>query len=177
MKAAYSAGKPAYGVGPGNVPAYIERSADVAKAVRDVFSGTTFDNGTLCSSEQAIICDREIENEVVAEAHANGGYFLSPEEAERLAAVLITDKFLVNTDFVGRPATTIAAAAGIEVSESTCVLVCPVDGVGRDYPLSHEKLSPVLAFYVVDDGRKAASGAPIAALRRDGTYPGHPLPR
>ena len=151
VKAAYSAGKPAYGVGPGNVPAYIERSADVAKAVRDVFSGTTFDNGTLCSSEQAIICDREIENEVVAEAHANGGYFLSPEEAERLAAVLITDKFLVNTDFVGRSATTIAAAAGIEVSESTRVLVCPVDGVGRDYPLSHEKLSPVLAFYVVDD--------------------------
>ena len=151
VKAAYSAGKPAYGVGPGNVPAYIERSADVAKAVRDVVSGTTFDNGTLCSSEQALICDREIENEVIAQVHANGGHFLSPEEAERLAAVLITDKFLVNTDFVGRPATTIAAAAGIDVPEATRVLVCPVDGVGRDYPLSHEKLSPVLAFYVVED--------------------------
>ena len=157
VKAAYSAGKPAYGVGPGNVPAYIERSADVAKAVRDVVSGTTFDNGTLCSSEQAIICDREIKNEVLAQVHANGGYVLSPEETERLAAVLITDKFLVNTDLVGRPATTIASAAGIEVSESTRLLVCPVDGVGRDYPLSHEKLSPVLAFYVVEDWQEGCA--------------------
>ena len=151
VKAAYSAGKPAYGVGPGNVPAYIERSADVAKAVRDIISGTTFDNGTLCSSEQAIICDREIENEVVAQVRANSGHFLSPDEADRLAAVLITDKLLVNPAFVGRPATTIAAAANIDVPEATRVLVCPVDGVGRDYPLSHEKLSPVLAFYVVED--------------------------
>ena len=151
VKAAYSAGKPAYGVGPGNVPAYIERTADVAKAVRDIISGTTFDNGTLCSSEQSIICDREIKDEVVAQVEAQGGRFLSPAEVERLSALLITEKYLVNAKFVGNPAPTIAAAAGIDVPDATRVLVCPLDGVGKEYPLSHEKLSPVLAFYVVQD--------------------------
>jgi len=151
VRAAYSAGKPAYGVGPGNVPAYIEETANVPKAVRDVISGTTFDNGTLCSSEQAIVCDRIIKDEVLEQARANGGHLLTPDECDRLAAVLITDRLLVNTDYVGRPATTIANAAGIKVPEKTRVLICPVGGVGKKYPLSHEKLSPVLAFYVVDD--------------------------
>ena len=155
VKAAYSAGKPAYGVGPGNVPAYIERSADVAKAVRDIFSGTTFDNGTLCSSEQSIVCDRSISEQVIEQVVANGGHFLSAEEIERLGEVLITDGFVVNPDFVGRPATAIAAAADIEVPAGTRVLVCPIDGVGKEHPLSHEKLSPVLAFYVVGDWRAA----------------------
>ena len=151
VTAAYSAGKPAYGVGPGNVPAYIEETANVPKAVRDVISGTTFDNGTLCSSEQAIVCDRIIKDEVLEQARANGGHLLTPDECDRLAAVLITDRLLVNTDYVGRPATTIANAAGIKVPDKTRVLICPVGGVGKKYPLSHEKLSPVLAFYVVDD--------------------------
>jgi len=157
VRAAYSAGKPAYGVGPGNVPAYIERTANVAKAVRDVISGTTFDNGTLCSSEQAIVCDRVIRDEVVAQVRANSGHFLSADEAERLAAVLITDKFLVNPDFVGRPAATIAAAAGIAVPDGTRVLVAPVAGVGKEFPLSHEKLSPVLAFYEVEDWQEGCA--------------------
>jgi acetaldehyde dehydrogenase (acetylating) len=151
VTAAYSAGKPAYGVGPGNVPAYIEQTANVAKAVRDVISGTTFDNGTLCSSEQAIVCDRIIKDEVLEQARINGGHLLTPEECDRLATVLITDSLLVNTDYVGRPAITIANAAGIKVPDETRVLICPVGGVGKNYPLSHEKLSPVLAFYVVDD--------------------------
>ena len=154
VKAAYSAGKPAYGVGPGNVPAYIEQTANVPKAVRDIITGTTFDNGTLCSSEQAIICDRAIKDEVLEQVRANGGHLLTPDECDRLASVLITDRMLVNPDYVGRPATTIAAGAGIEVPEGTRVLVCPVDGVGKEYPLSHEKLSPVLAFYVVEDWRE-----------------------
>ena len=157
VKAAYSAGKPAYGVGPGNVPAYIERTADVAKAVRDVFSGTTFDNGTLCSSEQAIICDAVIKDEVVAQAQAQGGHFLSEQECRRLADLLITERFLVNPDFVGRPAATIAAAAGISIPEGTRVLICPTEGVGKAHPLSHEKLSPVLAFYVVEDWREGCT--------------------
>jgi len=157
VRAAYSAGKPAYGVGPGNVPAYIERSADVAKAVRDVISGTTFDNGTLCSSEQAIVCDRVIREQVVEQVRANGGHFLSAEEADRLAAVLITKEMLVNPEFVGRPAATIAAAAGIRVPQGTRVLVAPVAGVGRNYPLSHEKLSPVLAFYEVEDWQEGCA--------------------
>ncbi len=154
VRSAYSAGKPAYGVGPGNVPAYIERSADVEQAVADVISGTTFDNGTLCSSEQAIVCDRVISDRVRAAATANGGHFLSPSECERLATTLITDKLLVNTALVGLPATTIADAAGIDVPAAARVLLCPQDGVGRDYPLSHEKLSPVLAFYEVEDWRE-----------------------
>ncbi len=151
VKAAYSAGKPAYGVGPGNVPAYIERSADVGKAVRDIIAGTTFDNGTLCSSEQAIICDRAISAQVQAEVKANGGHFLSAEESERLAAVLITDDLLVNPRLVGHSAEAIADEAGISVPSGTRVLVCPLDGVGKEHPLSREKLSPVLAYYVVED--------------------------
>ena len=157
VRAAYSAGKPAYGVGPGNVPAYIERTANVAKAARDIVAGTTFDNGTLCSSEQAIVCDRVIKDEVIEQVRANGGHFLSADEAQRLAAVLITDKFLVNPAFVGRPAQTIAAAAGITVPAGTRVLVAPVEGVGKQYPLSHEKLSPVLAFYVVEDWQEGCT--------------------
>lgn len=157
VRAAYSAGKPAYGVGPGNVPAYIEGSANVAKAVRDVIAGTTFDNGTLCSSEQSIVCDRSIRDEVVEQVRAQGGHFLDAAEAKRLAAVLITDQLLVNPDFVGRPATTIARAAGIDVPEGTRVLVAHVDGVGKEHPLSHEKLSPVLAFYEVEDWREGCT--------------------
>jgi acetaldehyde dehydrogenase (acetylating) len=151
VKAAYSAGKPAYGVGPGNVPAYIERSADVGKAVRDIIAGTTFDHGTLCSSEQAIICDHEISTRVEAEAKTNGGHFLSTEECERLAAVLITDDLMVNPELVGRSAEVIAETAGIRTPAGTRVLICPLDGVGKRFPLSREKLSPVLAYYVVQD--------------------------
>ena len=154
VKAAYSAGKPAYGVGPGNVPAYVERSADVGKAVRDIIAGTTFDNGTLCSSEQAIICDRAISAQVRSEAEANGGHFLSAEENDRLASVLITDELLVNPQLVGHSAEAIAQVAGISVPQGTRVLICPLDGVGKEYPLSREKLSPVLAYYVVEDWRE-----------------------
>lgn len=157
VRAAYSAGKPAYGVGPGNVPAYIERTANVAKAVRDILAGTTFDNGTLCSSEQAIVCDRAIRDDVVGQVRAQGGHFLDDEEAERLAGMLITDKLLVNPDFVGRPATTIARAARIDVPEGTRVLLAHVEGVGKEFPLSHEKLSPVLAFYEVEDWREGCT--------------------
>ncbi len=154
VKSAYSAGKPAYGVGPGNVPAYIERSADVARAVRDIISGTTFDNGTLCSSEQAIVCDRAVHGQVRDAIESEGGRILNPDECTRLAATLITERLLVNPALVGQPAAKIAAAAGISVPDDTTVLVCPLDGVGREFPLSHEKLSPVLALYQVEDWRE-----------------------
>jgi len=154
VKSAYSAGKPAYGVGPGNVPAYIERSAEVERAVRDIISGTTFDNGTLCSSEQAIVCDRVVHERVVAAIESEGGRILNPDECDRLAATLITENLLVNTALVGQTAARIAAAAGISVPDDTTVLVCPQTGVGRDFPLSHEKLSPVLALYQVEDWRE-----------------------
>lgn len=154
VKSAYSAGKPAYGVGPGNVPAYIESSADVELAVRDIISGTTFDNGTLCSSEQAIVCDRAVHDRVVVAIEDEGGRVLTADECNRLAATLITEELLVNPALVGQTAAFIAAAAEISVPDDTTVLVCPQEGVGPDFPLSHEKLSPVLALYQVEDWRE-----------------------
>ncbi len=151
VRAAYSSGKPAYGVGPGNVPAYIERSADVPKAVRDVIDGKTFDYGTLCSSEQALICDEAIRDLVSEEVKKNGGYFLSESETAAVAKLVVTPQWLANPEVVGRPATFIARKAGVSVPDGTRVLLAPLEGVGRDYPLSIEKLSPVLAFYVVKD--------------------------
>ena len=154
VRAAYSAGKPAYGVGPGNAPAYIERSADVVKAVRDIVTGKTFDNGLLCSSENSIVVDRTIANNVKHELEGQGAVFLSTTESGALAKVLVTPQRLPSPTCVGKPATEVAAAAGLTVPADTRVLVAPLDGVGRDYPLSIEKLCPVLSFYVVDDWKE-----------------------
>jgi acetaldehyde dehydrogenase (acetylating) len=154
VRAAYSAGKPAYGVGPGNAPAYIESSADIRKAVRDVVTGKTFDNGVLCSSENSVVVDEAVAEEVKEEFVANGGYFLSPPEADAVARVLVTQQRLPNPALVGKKATTIAEKAGITVPPETRVLIAPLQGVGRDYPLSIEKLCPVLSFYVVKDWRE-----------------------
>jgi len=154
VRAAYSAGKPAFGVGPGNVPAYIERSADIDAAVGDIFAGTTFDNGTLCSSEQAIVCDRAVAAQVRAAALAQGGHFLDARECVQLAEVLITGDLMVQPELVGQTAATIAARAGIDIPDGTRVLICPQEGVGPEYPLSREKLSPVLAWYEVEDWRQ-----------------------
>jgi acetaldehyde dehydrogenase (acetylating) len=155
VKAAYSAGKPAYGVGPGNVPAYIESSANVKKAVSDIFTGKCFDNGTLCSSEQAMIIDKAIEEKVIEEVKMQGGYFLNESEIETLSKLVVAGAKTVNPKIVGRAATIIAGMAGIRVPEGTRVLVAHLKGVGRDYPLSIEKLSPILAFYVEKDWRAA----------------------
>jgi len=154
VRAAYSAGKPAYGVGPGNAPAFIERTADVAKAVRDVVTGKTFDNGVLCSSENSVVVDAPLVEEVKRQFVANGGYFLNPAEADAVAKVLLSPQRLPNPALVGRPATFIAQQAGLTVPPSTRVLIAELTGVGRDYPLSVEKLCPVLSFYVVADWRE-----------------------
>jgi acetaldehyde dehydrogenase (acetylating) len=154
VRAAYSAGKPAYGVGPGNAPAYIERSADITKAVRDIITGKTFDNGLLCSSENSVVVDEPIAAAVKAEFVKQGAYFLSPAEADAVAKVLISPQRLPNPALVGRAATIIAAQAGIKVPDTTRVLIAELAGVGRDYPLSIEKLCPVLSFYVVKDWRE-----------------------
>ena len=153
VRAAYSAGKPAYGVGPGNAPAFIERSADVVKAVRDVVTGKTFDNGVLCSSENSVVVDGPVVDEVKREFVKNGGYFMSTAEIDAVARVLLGPNRLPNPALVGRPALTIAQQAGITVPPETRVLIAELKGVGRDYPLSIEKLSPVLSFYVVSDWR------------------------
>ena len=154
VRAAYSAGKPAYGVGPGNAPAYIESTADVAKAVRDIVTGKTFDNGLLCSSENSVVCDDVLVEEVKRQFVANGAHFLSPAEIDVLGRLLVTPQRLPNPKLVGRPATFIAQQAGIEVPPHTRVLIAELSGVGRDFPLSIEKLCPVLSFYVVRDWRE-----------------------
>jgi len=149
VKSAYSAGKPAYGVGPGNVPAFIERSANYQKAVADIVYGTTFDNGTLCSSEQSIIVDLPLKEKVIEEALAQGCYFVNAEEKEKLARAVQTN-LRINPEIVGKSATYIAKYAGFEVPGNTKVLVATCYEVGKSEPLSIEKLSPVLSFYVVD---------------------------
>jgi acetaldehyde dehydrogenase (acetylating) len=148
VRAAYSSGRPAYGVGPGNVPALIERTADVKKAVADIFAGKTFDYGTICSSEQAIVTEEAVREQVLEECRQQDAYFLSANEIDRLGAlVFLGGVHVPNTQVVGRPATTIAEMAGIKVPPSTRVLIAQLDGIGRDVPLSAEKLSPILAFY------------------------------
>jgi acetaldehyde dehydrogenase (acetylating) len=154
VRAAYSAGKPAYGVGPGNAPAFIERTADVKKAVRDVVTGKTFDNGVLCSSENSVVVDEPIADAVKREFEAQGGYFMSKAEMDALARVLISPQRLPNPALVGKAATIIAHKCGITVPAETRVLLAPLEGVGRDYPLSIEKLCPVLSYYIVSDWRE-----------------------
>jgi acetaldehyde dehydrogenase (acetylating) len=154
VRAAYSAGKPAYGVGPGNAPAYIERTANVKKAVRDITTGKTFDNGVLCSSENSVVVDQPIADEVKREFQGQGGYFMNAAEMDALARVLVTPQRLPNPALVGKTATLIAEKCGINAPPETRVLIAPLQGVGRDFPLSIEKLCPVLSFYVVTDWRE-----------------------
>jgi acetaldehyde dehydrogenase (acetylating) len=148
VRAAYASGRPAFGVGPGNVPAMIERTANVRKAVADIFAGKTFDYGTICSSEQAIVAEEAVREQVLEECLRQGAYFLSEEEIRRLGSlVFLGGAHVPNTQVVGRPATVIAEMAGIKVPAATRVLIAKLEGVGREFPLSAEKLSPILAFY------------------------------
>ena len=149
VKAAYSSGTPAFGVGSGNVPAFIERTANYKKAVADIFYGTTFDNGTLCSSEQAMIVDKPLEENVRQEVLVQGGYFLSTDQKEKLGKAIQTN-FRINPEIVGQSAKFIAEYAGFSVPDYTKVLMANCLEVGKTEPLSMEKLSPILAFYTVD---------------------------
>ena len=157
VKAAYSAGKPAFGVGPGNVPSYIEKTADVAKAVRDILTGKCFDNGTLCSSEQAVICDAVIQENVLEELKKQGAYVCDSKEKAQLERTIQTPRRTLNTKIVGKSAVKIAEMAGFSVPSHTRALVAHADGVGPDYPISMEKLSPTLGLYVVKDWREGCA--------------------
>jgi acetaldehyde dehydrogenase (acetylating) len=157
VKAAYSAGKPAFGVGPGNVPSYIETTADVAKAVRDTLTGKCFDNGTLCSSEQSIICDEAVKDTVLQELKKQGAHVCSPSEKQLLEAIIQTPRRTLNTKIVGKSAVKIAEMAGFSVPAGTRALVAHADGVGPHYPISMEKLSPTLGFYVVKDWKEGCA--------------------
>jgi len=149
VKAAYSSGKPALGVGPGNVPCYIEKTANIKRAVNDLLLSKTFDNGMICASEQAVIVDKEIYDLVKQELIANNCYFLTPEEKKKVEKVVIKEDGNVNPQIVGQSAATIAELAGIKVHPETKVLIGETKTVGPEEPLSREKLSPVLACFKV----------------------------
>ena len=157
VRAAYSSGKPAFGVGPGNVPVFIERSADVPKAVQDILTGKCFDNGTICASEQAVVVDAPIEMAVREQFKLQGGHFISQSEADQLAKIVATPQRTLNPGIVGRSVEVIANMAGISVPPGTRCIMADVGGVGRDFPLSMEKLSPILAFYVEDGIERGAA--------------------
>ncbi|MEQ1759917.1 MAG: aldehyde dehydrogenase family protein [Vicinamibacterales bacterium] len=167
VRAAYSAGKPAYGVGPGNAPCYIERTADPLKAASDIIIGKTFDNGVLCSSPNSVVVDEEIAEEVRRAFVAQGAYFLKDNEIDVLARGLVTAQRLPNPALVGKSAEFIAKQVGLTVPAGTRALIAPLKGVGRDYPLSIEKLAPVLSWYVVRDWREGCQRC-IEILRYGG---------
>jgi len=151
VRAAYSSGKPALGVGPGNVPAYIHSSADVAKAVNDILTGKSFDWGTICSSEQHIVVDQAVAERARLETERQGGFFLTAEQAAAVARLLILPNLRVNGKMVGQSPERIAREAGFAVPPGTRALVAPLTGIGREHPLSAEKLSPILSFFTVAD--------------------------
>ena len=167
VRAAYSSGKPAYGVGPGNAPCYIERSADLKKAASDIMIGKTFDNGVLCSSPNSVVVDEAVAEEVRREFQGLGAHFLNQAEMDALGTGLVTPQRLPNPALVGKPATYIAKQVGITIPEGTRALIAPLGGVGRDYPLSIEKLCPVLSLYVVKDWREGCERC-IQILRYGG---------
>jgi acetaldehyde dehydrogenase (acetylating) len=167
VRAAYSAGKPAYGVGPGNAPCYIERSADLTKAAYDIVLGKTFDNGVLCSSPNSVVVDESIAEEARRRFQAEGSYFMDDRETDALAKSLVSPQRLPNPALVGRSAAFIADKVGITVPSGTRALIAPLKGVGRDFPLSIEKLCPVLSWYVVKDWREGCERC-IQILRYGG---------
>lgn len=157
VKAAYSAGKPALGVGPGNVPAFIERSANIKQAVKDIITSKTFDNGMICASEQAIIVDEPIQDEVINELKSQGCYFMNKEEVNKVSRVVMTPKGGMNPALVGKLPRYIAKKAGIEIPQGTKMLIAPLEGYGPEYPLSYEKLTTVLGFYVAKDWQEGCA--------------------
>jgi acetaldehyde dehydrogenase / alcohol dehydrogenase len=146
VKSAYSTGKPALGVGPGNVPCYIEKSANIKQSVNDLILSKTFDNGMICASEQAVIVDEVIYSEVKSELIKNNCYFVSKDEKKKLETLVINENTCaVNSDIVGKSAFEIASLAGIKVPEDTKILIVECSTIGGKEPLTREKLSPVLA--------------------------------
>ena len=167
VKAAYSSGKPAIGVGAGNGPAYLHPSCDVKDALEKILKSKTFDYGTVCASEQSIIVERSMEESVREIAASMGYYFLSETEAKALGKILFRPNGALNPDIVGKAATVLAEKAGFHVPSSTKILVAKERGVGADYPYSHEKLCPVLGWYCVEN-EDAAKTLAMQILHHEG---------
>jgi acetaldehyde dehydrogenase/alcohol dehydrogenase len=160
VQAAYSTGKPALGVGPGNVPCFIEKTANVKRAATDLILSKTFDNGMICASEQAVIVEKEIAQEFEIFMKENKCYFLNKDEIAKLEKLAIDEKkCAMNPAVVGQSAYTIAKMAGLSVPEDTKILIAQLEGVGAQYPLSREKLSPILAYYVVENAEEGIKRA------------------
>jgi acetaldehyde dehydrogenase/alcohol dehydrogenase len=156
VRAAYSSGNPAIGVGPGNVPVFIDESADLAFAVHEIISSKTFDNGTICASEQAVVVEEKIEQAVKAEFERQHCYFLTPEEIEKVTRVaVVAESLSMNPLIVGQSVKVIAEKAGITVPEGTRILIAKLEHVGKASPLSVEVLAPILAFYAARDYHSA----------------------
>lgn len=154
VRAAHATGKPAYGVGPGNVPVYVDRSADIEKAAKYIVASKSFDCSTICASEQAVVADQPISNRLVQLMQEQGAYFTSEPETELLRQLLFTPEGAMNTATVGRPALILAGMAGFSVPKGTRVLVCRLKRVGKEEPLSREKLTTVLGWYAADGWEK-----------------------
>jgi len=147
VRAAYSSGTPAIGVGPGNGPAYIEKTADIEQAVKRIVDSKTFDNGTICASEQSVVCDEDMADAVQKELTKQGAYFLTKEQQSKLGDFILRANGTMNPMIVGKSVQTIAKLAGIQIPKETKVLVARETGIGRGHPYSNEKLAPILAFY------------------------------
>lgn len=172
VKAAHSCGKPALGVGPGNVPAYVDRSADVATAARMIVESKSFDCSTICATEQVVIADRPIADQLKTEMQACGAQWLTRDEADRLASTMFRANGMMIAEFVGRTPQELGRRAGIDVPESTRILVAELDGVGPKHPLSREKLTTVIG-WMVEDGWHAGCDRAIQLLKFGGD--GHSL--
>ena len=168
VRSAYSSGKPAIGVGAGNGPAYIHHSSDLHQALRHILRSKTFDYGTVCASEQSIIVEKQMEENVINEASKMGYYFMSHEEADRLAKMLFRPNGALDPDVVGKPASHLANMAGFSIPSNTKILVAREQQAGPAYPYSMEKLCPVLAFYVMDNEQKVLEKV-IEVLSHEGS--------
>ncbi len=159
VKAAYSSGTPALGVGPGNVPSFIERTADIKQAVRDIISSKTFDNGIICASEESIITENIIKDKVIEEFKRQGAYFLNDEEAEKFKKIMQAPRGGLNARVVGKDALTLASYAGVNVPANTKIILYAEKGIGPKYEFSKEKLNTLLGFYTVEDWKEACEVA------------------
>ena len=167
VKAAYSSGKPAIGVGAGNGPAYLHPSCDLRDALRKILHSKTFDNGTVCASEQSIIVERSMEDKVRELASSMGYYFMNAQEARALGAILFRANGALNPEIVGKSAGDLAEKAGFSVPQSARILVAKELDAGKEYLYSHEKLCPVLAWFVVEN-EEAAKNLAMKVLHHEG---------
>lgn len=167
VRAAYSSGNPAIGVGPGNTPVLIEKSANINQAVSRIVSSKTFDNGTICASEQSLVIEESIKEDVLKELQTQDVYLMNKEESEKVGAFIMRENGAMNPEIVGKPAIAIAELSGITVPETTKILISEQTEISKENPYSREKLSPILALFTVKDTEEGIATCE-ALLRNEG---------